>query len=207
MLLLLMLPILLLGAGAGATMATAAGSPAAERASASAPSLAYSSTSSSSAPSDSQKLWHPHSLLPVLPTLPGLLGIHHFALAVPVDQLESQVEAYKSLGFQELHREDVLGSDQVREVLLHPALQILSPLSPDSPVARQLRKPCPAFAHLALKVADIHAAYAHFQANGYHLLDPAPRPGSHGTTVFFVHPKSPAQAPLGYLLEIVQDPA
>ncbi len=143
----------------------------------------------------------------MLPTLPGLLGIHHFALAVPADQLESQVEAYKSLGFLELHREDLQGSDQVREVLLHPGLQLLAPLSPASPVARQLLKPRPAFAHLALKVADIHAAYAHLQANGYHLLDPAPRPGSHGTTVFFVHPKSPAEVPLGYLLEIVQDPS
>ena len=143
----------------------------------------------------------------MLPTLPGLLGIHHFALAVPADQLESQVEAYKSLGFHELHREDVLGSDQVREVLLQPSLQLLAPLSPDSPVARQLSKDRPAFAHLALKVADIHAAYAHLKAKGYHLIDPAPRPGSHGTVVFFVHPKFPAEAPLGYLLEIVQDPS
>ena len=143
----------------------------------------------------------------MLPTLPGLLGIHHFALAVPADQLESQVEAYKSLGFQELYREDVLGFDQVREVLLQPALQLLAPLCPDSPVARQLLKSRPTFAHLALKVADIHAAYAHLKAHGYRLIDPAPRPGSHGTIVFFVHPKSPAEAPLGYLLEIVQDPS
>ena len=143
----------------------------------------------------------------MLPNLPGLIGIHHFALAVPADQLDSQVEAYESLGFHELHREDVLGSDQVREVLLHPSLQLLAPLSPDSPVARQLLKPRPSFAHLALQVSDIHAAYSHLQAAGYHLLDPAPRPGSHGTTVFFVHPKSPSEAPLGYLLEIVQEPA
>ncbi len=147
----------------------------------------------------------------VLPSLPGLLGIHHFALAVPSDQLAAQLSAYQALGFAILHREDVLGSDQVHEVLLQPPsgpplLQLLSPLSPSSPVARQLEKPRPAFAHLALAVTDIYAAYAHLQALHYQLLDPAPRPGSHGTTVFFVHPKSPAEAPLGYLLEIVQDP-
>jgi methylmalonyl-CoA/ethylmalonyl-CoA epimerase len=146
----------------------------------------------------------------VIPTLPGLLGIHHFALAVPSDQLAAQVAAYQSLGFTAVHQEDVLGSDQVHEVLLAPPagtplLQLLSPLSPDSPVARQLEKPRPAFAHVAFAVTDIHAAYAYLQSQNYQLLDPAPRPGSHGTTVFFVHPKSPAEAPLGYLLEIVQD--
>lgn len=148
----------------------------------------------------------------VLSTLPGLLGIHHFALAVPAGQLDAQLDAYQALGFAVVHREDVLGTDQVREVLLRPPagpplIQLLSPLSADSPVARQLDKPRPAFAHLALAVADIHAAYGYLQAQGYQLLDAAPRPGSHGTTVFFVHPKSPAEAPLGYLLEIVQDPA
>jgi methylmalonyl-CoA/ethylmalonyl-CoA epimerase len=150
-------------------------------------------------------------MLKVIPTLPGLIGIHHFALAVPSDQLNSQLAAYQALGFAVVHREDVLGSDQVHEVLLQPPagpplLQLLSPLSASSPVARQLDKPRPAFAHLALAVADIHAAYAHLRSLNYQLLDPAPRPGSHGTTVFFVHPKSPAEAPLGYLLEIVQDP-
>lgn len=148
----------------------------------------------------------------VLPTLPGLLGIHHFALAVPADQLAAQVAAYEGLGFTVAHREEVGGTDQVREVLLRPPagaplVQLLSPLSADSPVARQLEKPRPGFAHLALAVADIHAAFAYLQAQGYRLLDAAPRPGSHGTTVFFVHPKSPAESPLGYLLEIVQDPS
>lgn len=148
----------------------------------------------------------------VLPTLPGLLGLHHFALAVPADQLEAQVAAYAGLGFTVAHREDVGGTDQVREVLLRPPaggplVQLLGPLSAASPVARQLDKPRPAFAHLALAVEDIHAAFGYLQERGYQLLDAAPRPGSHGTTVFFVHPKSPAEAPLGYLLEIVQDAA
>jgi methylmalonyl-CoA/ethylmalonyl-CoA epimerase len=42
---------------------------------------------------------------------------------------------------------------------------------------------------------------------GFVLLDEAPRPGSRGTTVFFVHPKTHADAALGVLYEIVEDPA
>jgi methylmalonyl-CoA/ethylmalonyl-CoA epimerase len=41
---------------------------------------------------------------------------------------------------------------------------------------------------------------------GFNIIDKAPRPGSRGTTVFFVHPKSRAENPFGFLLEIVEDP-
>jgi methylmalonyl-CoA/ethylmalonyl-CoA epimerase len=43
-------------------------------------------------------------------------------------------------------------------------------------------------------------------ADGFQLIDKAPRKGSRGTTVFFVHPKSRAESPFGVLLEIVEDP-
>ena len=41
--------------------------------------------------------------------------------------------------------------------------------------------------------------------NGFKLIDPAPRKGSRGTTVFFVHPKTTETASFGYLLEVVQE--
>jgi methylmalonyl-CoA/ethylmalonyl-CoA epimerase len=44
------------------------------------------------------------------------------------------------------------------------------------------------------------------QASGFQLIDKAPRKGSRGTTVFFVHPKSRAENPFGLLIEIVEDP-
>jgi len=53
-----------------------------------------------------------------LKEVPGLLFIDHFAISVPQGQLEGQVAAYELMGFNEIHREDVLRKDQVREVLL-----------------------------------------------------------------------------------------
>ena len=50
--------------------------------------------------------------------VPGFLFFDHVAIAVRQGELEAHVDAYKTLGFEELHREDVLGKDQVREVLL-----------------------------------------------------------------------------------------
>jgi methylmalonyl-CoA/ethylmalonyl-CoA epimerase len=44
------------------------------------------------------------------------------------------------------------------------------------------------------------------KALGFQLIDKAPRKGSRGTTVFFVHPKSRADFPFGFLIEVVEDP-
>jgi len=60
---------------------------------------------------------------------------------------------------------------------------------------------------VALRVADIQRAFDYLQAHGFRIIDQAPRPGSRGTTVFFVHPKSKGESPFGVLIEIVEDPA
>ena len=45
-------------------------------------------------------------------------------------------------------------------------------------------------AHVAFRVADIQKAFDYMKANGFKIIDKAPRKGSRGTTVFFVHPKT-----------------
>jgi methylmalonyl-CoA/ethylmalonyl-CoA epimerase len=143
---------------------------------------------------------------------PGFLFIDHVAISVKQGELEAHVDAYKTLGFAEVHREDVLGTDQVREVLLQVGdgpnlIQLLEPLAPESPVAKQIEKNGGrgGLAHIAMRVNDIQAAYDYMKEKGYKLIDPKPRPGSRGTTVFFVHPKTTEAAAFGYILEVVQE--
>jgi len=147
-----------------------------------------------------------------LEQVPGFLFFDHVAVSVKPGELEAQVEAYCALGFTEVHREDVLGGDQVREVLLRIGagpnlLQLLEPLNPESPVAKQIEKNGGrgGLAHVALRVADIHKAFDYMRQNGFKLIDKAPRKGSRGTTVFFVHPKTTEKAAFGYLIEVVQE--
>jgi methylmalonyl-CoA/ethylmalonyl-CoA epimerase len=143
--------------------------------------------------------------------IPGFLFFDHVAIAVKQGELEAQVSAYKLLGFKEIHREDVLGKDQVREVLLEIGagpnlLQLLEPLCAESPVAKQIEKTGRGgFAHIALRVANIQKAFDYMKENGFKVLDAAPRKGSRGTTVFFVHPKTTEKVALGYLIEVVQE--
>jgi methylmalonyl-CoA/ethylmalonyl-CoA epimerase len=145
-------------------------------------------------------------------TVPGFLFFDHIAISVKRGELEAQVQAYKAMGFRELHREDVLGTDQVREVLLQVGdgpnlVQLLEPLSDASPVAKQIEKNGGrgGIAHMALRVKDAKVAYDYLQSKGFKLIDKAPRPGSRGTTVFFVHPKTTEAVAFGYLLEVVQE--
>lgn len=136
----------------------------------------------------------------------GFQFVDHVAIAVPQGQLDAQVEKYKALGFTELHREEVHGRHMVREVLLRVGggpnlIQLLEPLSPESPVAKQIEKNGGrgGFAHLAFRVKDIHAAYAYMKEKGFNLTQ-EPGPGSRGTMIFFVHPKD-----FSYLIEVVQE--
>lgn len=144
--------------------------------------------------------------------VPGFLFIDHVAVSVNPGELERQVAVYEAMGFRVVHREDVLGDDQVREVMLQigggPNLvQLLEPLSAESPVARQIDKNGGrgGLAHVALRVSDIQKAFNHMRDQGFRIIDEAPRKGSRGTTVFFVHPKTTDAAALGYLLEVVQE--
>jgi methylmalonyl-CoA/ethylmalonyl-CoA epimerase len=144
--------------------------------------------------------------------VPGFLFFDHVAISVKPGELESNVKAYEAMGFKEVHREDVLGSDQVREVLLRVGngpnlVQLLEPLNAASPVAKLLEKNGGrgGLAHVALRVSDIQNAFDHLKKNGFRIIDAAPRKGSRGTTVFFVHPKTTDAAAFGYLIEVVQE--
>ena len=143
----------------------------------------------------------------------GIRFVDHVAIAVKQGDLEGQVSAYEMLGFREIHREDVFGSDQVREVLLKIGegpnlIQLLEPLSPDSPVQRLIDKNGGrnGLAHVAFRVDDAQRTFDAMKACGFQIIDSAPRKGSRGTTVFFVHPKSRSESPFGVLIEIVEDP-
>jgi methylmalonyl-CoA/ethylmalonyl-CoA epimerase len=146
-------------------------------------------------------------------SIPGILFVDHVAIAVRQGELDSQVRAYEMLGFREIHREEVRGSDQVREVLLQIGdcpnlIQLLEPLGADSPVQKMIDKNggrgC--LAHIAFRVKHAQQAFDAMRISGFRIIDATPRKGSRGTTVFFVHPKSREENPFGVLIEIVEAP-
>jgi methylmalonyl-CoA epimerase len=79
-------------------------------------------------------------------------------------------------------------------------VELLAPLSPDTPVGRFLAKRGPGLHHVAYQVADIDAALAACRAAGLRLIDEQPRVGIRRSRVAFLHPGSSG----GVLTEIVQ---
>jgi methylmalonyl-CoA/ethylmalonyl-CoA epimerase len=79
-------------------------------------------------------------------------------------------------------------------------IELLEPLSPETPVGKFLQKRGPGIHHLAIRVTDIHASLAHLKEQGICLIDENPRVGAGGRLVAFVHPSSAG----GVLLELVQ---
>ncbi len=74
-------------------------------------------------------------------------------------------------------------------------------MNEESPVAKQIEKNGGrgGFAHFALRVKDIGAAYRYMKENGFNMTQ-EPGPGSRGTQIFFVHPKD-----FSALIEVVQE--
>jgi len=139
---------------------------------------------------------------------PARAGIHPSAIdhvGIAVEDLEAAVDMYTDLlGAIPTHRERI-ESQGVEEVLFRSGesyVQLLGALGPETPVGRFLSKRGPGVHHLAYRVDNVASALDTLRARGVPLVDAAPRPGSRGTTIAFVHPKGFG----GVLVELVQEP-
>jgi methylmalonyl-CoA/ethylmalonyl-CoA epimerase len=131
-----------------------------------------------------------------------LTEIDHVAIAV--NDLEAAVDYYRRAFGAEVEHREVVENDGVEEALLRVAdsyVQLLTPIRPDSPVAKALEKRGEGLHHVGYRVKDCGEALAAVVAAGGTPIDAAPRPGSRGTTVAFVHPKGS----FGTLIELVQE--
>ena len=128
--------------------------------------------------------------------------IDHVAIAV--NDLPAAIAWYEEAFGATVDHQEVVESDGVEEALLKVAdsyIQLLTPTREDSPVAKYLAKNGEGLHHVGYRVADCAAALASVKASGGRGIDEAPRPGSRGTTVAFVHPKTS----FGTLIELVQE--
>jgi methylmalonyl-CoA epimerase len=131
-----------------------------------------------------------------------LTEIDHVAIAV--NDLDAAIKYYADAFGATVDHREVVESDGVEEALLKVAesyVQLLTPTRPDSPVAKALEKRGEGLHHIGYRVKDCGAALEAIIAAGGTGIDKAPRPGSRGTTVAFVHPKGS----FGTLIELVQE--
>ncbi|GAB4037331.1 methylmalonyl-CoA epimerase [Spirosoma jeollabukense] len=80
-------------------------------------------------------------------------------------------------------------------------IELLEATNPDSPIARFLEKKGEGIHHIAFEVDDIETEMERLKAEGFTLLNEAPKRGADNKLVCFLHPK----ATNGVLIELCQE--
>lgn len=133
-------------------------------------------------------------------------------VGIAVENAAAALPFYRDvLGMRVVHEEDV-PSQGVRVVFLAAAgeargsaeaeVELLEPLGAESPVHSFLDRRGPGLHHVAFEVDDLAGTLKRLAAAGVRLVDSAPRPGSRGHLVAFLHPEAAG----GVLVELVGPP-
>jgi methylmalonyl-CoA/ethylmalonyl-CoA epimerase len=125
-------------------------------------------------------------------------------VGIAVTDLAAARALYEQVLGLEVTHEEVIEDQGVHELLLSAGdafVQLVAPLSPDTPVGRFLARRGEGVHHVGYAVPDVAAALDDLRAQGVEAIEPAPRTGSGGTTIAFLHPKSMG----GVLVELVEE--
>ena len=118
------------------------------------------------------------------------MKIDHIAIAV--NDVEESAKVYqKALGIDEIEFETV-ESEGVKVAIIqmeNGRIELMQPTKDDSPIKRFLDKKGPGLHHMALETNDIEGEVERMEGCGVQFLGKV-RPGSAGTKVTFIHPKS-----------------
>jgi methylmalonyl-CoA/ethylmalonyl-CoA epimerase len=127
-------------------------------------------------------------------------------IGVAVEEIEPALELYRDNFELVLAHREVVEEQGVEAVLLDVGenhVELLAPLSADTPVGKFLARQGPGLHHVAYQVDDIDATLQKLRDAGLQLIDQQPRIGIRGSRVAFMHPRATA----GVLTEIVQPAA
>ena len=118
------------------------------------------------------------------------MKIDHIAIAV--NDVEESAKVYQqALGVDEIEFETV-ESEGVKVAILHlenARVELMQPTNNDSPIKKFLDKKGQGLHHMALDTDDIEGEVERMEGCGIQFLGKI-RPGSAGTKVTFIHPKS-----------------
>jgi methylmalonyl-CoA/ethylmalonyl-CoA epimerase len=122
-------------------------------------------------------------------------------LGVAVNDLDAALKFFtEGLPLQVTHTEDYQGMKIGFVPVGDSSIELLQDLSGSSAIRKYLDKNGEGIHHIAFEVDDIHQAVAELKERGIKLIDETPRPGAHGMTIAFMHPKGTH----GILMELVQ---
>jgi len=117
--------------------------------------------------------------------------------------LAGAVKVYEDLIGLKVSGYDQVDDQGVKVAMLpvgESRIELLEPISEESPIQKFMTKRGEGIHHIAVQVDNIHEALDKLKAAGARLIDSTPRKGAHDSLIAFVHPASTN----GVLLELVQ---
>ena len=134
---------------------------------------------------------------------PLFTAIDHVGIAVA--DLDVAIDFYRDTFGMEMVHQETNEEQGVREAMVAvgdsgSCIQLLAPLNESSTIAKFLDRNGPGIQQLAYRVTDVDAVCAVLRDRGVRLLYDAPRRGTAGSLVNFVHPKDAG----GVLIELVE---
>src|SRR5208283_1216012 len=131
------------------------------------------------------------------------MKIDHIGIAVK--NLQDALNQYEKILDKPTVQIEEVPSEKVRVAMIavgETRIELLEPLSEDSTIAKFITERGEGVHQKALTVEDIQSSIAKLSEAGLRVVYPEPRPGSHGKTITFLHPKSAK----GVLIELCQLP-
>ena len=112
-------------------------------------------------------------------------------IGIAVKSLDA-TKIYAALGLTTDHVEDV-ATQKVKTAFLSVGdanIELLEPLTDDSPVAKFIEKRGEGIHHICFRVTNIEEHLARLKKQGFRLINETPVPGAHGCRVAFLHPSA-----------------
>lgn len=128
--------------------------------------------------------------------------IEHIGIAV--NNLEISCDLYERLLGTACYKKEEVTSEGVNTAFFETGpnkIELLTPTSVESPIAKFLEKKGEGIHHIAFEVTNIEEEMARLKKEGFILLNEVPKLGADNKLVCFVHPKGTN----GVLVELCQE--
>jgi methylmalonyl-CoA/ethylmalonyl-CoA epimerase len=133
--------------------------------------------------------------------MPKINSINH--VAIVVDDMEKSLAFWRDALGIPLHELRDVPAENSQVAFLPLAgseIELVTPTTPDSGIAKYLAKRGPGMHHLCLEVDDIEAMLEQLKSRGVRLINEQPRTAADGKRYAFIHPESTS----GVLVELYQ---
>lgn len=121
------------------------------------------------------------------------------------DDMDEAMKLWRDTLGLPVAKEEDNAAEEVEIVFLQAgegAVEIISPTTDDSGIAKYLAKKGAGAHHVCIEVEDIAATMKKLTSAGYELINEEPRTRHDGTLYAFTHPKST----FGVMIELYQEP-